>query len=151
MDFQFLAIWAAQGSKGKNPIRNYEQLLSSIFWCFHGQKNSRLFKRLVVSFGPMKTWKNRAQKLLIIHNWIFPLTALSCPYGQKLKIHIENWSEAPSVLSTLYLLPIMDYCFVLRLPCRLIHLWTFSSAVPLLGTVIYLGHKSIWFENEGQT
>ena len=36
MDFQF---WTrAQGSKGKNPIMNYEQLLSFTFSCFYGQK-----------------------------------------------------------------------------------------------------------------
>ena len=28
-------------------------------------------------------------------------TALSCPYGQKLKIKIGNWAEAPSVIYTL--------------------------------------------------
>ena len=33
------------------------------------------------------------------------LFALSCPYGQKLKIHIGNWTEAPSVISTLWYLP----------------------------------------------
>ena len=32
--------------------------------------------------------------MLIINNWIFPLTALSCPYGQKLKLHIGKWSDA---------------------------------------------------------
>ena len=31
IDFYFLVIWAAQGSKWKNPIMNYEQLLSSVF------------------------------------------------------------------------------------------------------------------------
>ena len=47
-------------------------------------------------------WK-KAQKFLIVHNWIFPFTALNCPYGQKVKIHVGNWSEAPSVLSTLFM------------------------------------------------
>ena len=32
---------------------------------------------------------------------IFPLTALSCPFGKKLKIHVGNWAEALSVISTL--------------------------------------------------
>ena len=38
------------------------------------------------------------------HNWpqCFFKTALSCPYGQKLKIHIGNWAQAPSVISTLW-------------------------------------------------
>ena len=52
-------------------------------------------------FLHMKTWKNGAQISLIIHMYVirfFPLIALSCPYGQKLKIHIGNWSEAPSGL-----------------------------------------------------
>ena len=31
------------------------------------------------------------------------LTALSYPYGRKLKIHIGIWSEAPYVLSTLWM------------------------------------------------
>ena len=38
MDFQFLAIWAAQGSRGKNPIMNYDQLLSSVFSMFSWAK-----------------------------------------------------------------------------------------------------------------
>ena len=41
MDFQFLAIWAAQSSKGKNPIMNSGQLLNSFFSCFHGQMNQK--------------------------------------------------------------------------------------------------------------
>jgi hypothetical protein len=28
----------------------------------------------------------------------FSLTALSCPYGQKLKIHVKNLAKAPSVV-----------------------------------------------------
>ena len=35
----------------------------------------------------MKTWKNSPQ----IEE--FSLTALSCPYDQKLKIHVGNWTE----------------------------------------------------------
>ena len=71
------------------------------------------------------------------------LTALSCPYGKELKIYFGNLSEAPFVLSTLCLLPIWDYCLVLKFPCSLIY-GLFSSPVRLSGTVIYLGHKSIW-------
>ena len=33
----------------------------------------------------------------------FSLTALSCPYGPKLKIHVENWAEEHSVISTLWI------------------------------------------------
>ena len=36
------------------------------------------------------------------NNSYFLLTALSCPYGQKLEIHVKNWAEAPSVESTLW-------------------------------------------------
>ena len=53
-------------------------------------------------FFARENMKNRSQKLLMFHNWIFPLTALSCLYGQILKIYIVNWSGAPSVLSTLW-------------------------------------------------
>ena len=49
MDFQFLAILAAQASKGKNPIMNYEQLLRLVFSCFHGQKNMYFSKNIVAS------------------------------------------------------------------------------------------------------
>jgi hypothetical protein len=39
MGNQFSAIWAAlKNAAQKNPIMNYEQLLSSVFSCFHGQK-----------------------------------------------------------------------------------------------------------------
>ena len=33
----------------------------------------------------------------------FSLTALSCPSGPKLKIHVENWTEEHSVISTLWI------------------------------------------------
>ena len=46
---------------------------------------------------PSKVAHNRPQ--------FFFRTALSCPYGQKLKIHIGNWAETPSVLSTLCFKP----------------------------------------------
>ena len=59
-------------------------------------------------------------------NWYY------CPYGQKLKIHFGNLSQEPSVLSTLCLLPIWDYCFVLKFPCRLIYLWTFFFCCTLI-------------------
>ena len=42
---------------------------------------------------------------------LFFSTALSCPYGQKLKIHIGNWAEHP----LLYLLCDFTYCQVLYL------------------------------------
>ena len=32
-------IWAGFGSVGKKNWADYEQLLSSVFPCFHGQKN----------------------------------------------------------------------------------------------------------------
>ena len=49
----------------------------------------------------MKTGKKLLSKAA--HNRPnFFSNALSCPYGQKLKIHIENWAEAPSVISTLW-------------------------------------------------
>ena len=41
MDFQFLAIWAAQGSKDKKSIIYYGQLLYSVFSCFHGHVNQK--------------------------------------------------------------------------------------------------------------
>ena len=44
----------------------------------------------------------RAQKLLFIHNDLFTITALSCPFGQKLKIYIRNLSQTPSVIFTLW-------------------------------------------------
>ena len=68
------------------------------------------------------------------------LTALSCQYVQKLKIHFGNLSEAPSVLYTLCLLPIWDYSFVLKFPCRLIYLWTFFDS-HLFGGQEYLVWK----------
>ena len=47
----------------------------------------------------MKTGKKLLSKAA--HNRPnFFSNALSCPYGQKLKIHIGNWAEAPSVIST---------------------------------------------------
>ena len=42
-------------------------------------------------FLPMKTWKNRAQKLFIIGPFVF-IAAPSCQNGRKLKIHIRNLS-----------------------------------------------------------
>jgi hypothetical protein len=39
MEFQFLAIWAAQGISEKKIWADYEQLLGAVFPCFHGQKN----------------------------------------------------------------------------------------------------------------
>ena len=39
----------------------------------------------------LKTWRNRAQKMLIVHNWIFPLLPwASFLKWSKLKIHIGN-------------------------------------------------------------
>ena len=38
----------------------------------------------------------------------FSLTALSCPYGPKLKIHVGNWAEALSVISTLWPKPTLQ-------------------------------------------
>ena len=34
-------LWAAQGSKEKNSIMNYGQLLNSVFSCFHGPINKK--------------------------------------------------------------------------------------------------------------
>ena len=53
-------------------------------------------------FLAVKTWKTRLKKWEIIQNWIASLTALSYPYVRKLKIHIENQTEALSVISTLW-------------------------------------------------
>jgi hypothetical protein len=39
MEFQFLAIWAAQGISEKKIWADYEQLCGAVFSCFHGQKN----------------------------------------------------------------------------------------------------------------
>ena len=67
------------------------------FWCW------RYNFFLNILFLLIKAWKNQPQMLfIIIHYWIFPLAALSCHYGQKLKIHIENWSETTFVLPTLW-------------------------------------------------
>ena len=42
------------------------------------------------------------RNISMVSNWlIFFITALSYPYGKKLKTHIGNWDEAPSVISTL--------------------------------------------------
>jgi hypothetical protein len=46
MGNQFSAIWAAIKAAPKNPIMNYEQLLSSVFSCFHGQK-FRFLKKIL--------------------------------------------------------------------------------------------------------
>ena len=53
-------------------------------------------------FCPLKHEKNCHQKLHIISP-IFFSNALGCPYGQKLKIYIRNWSEGPFVIYTLIL------------------------------------------------
>ena len=76
--------------------------LKKIWKWFYATFCCGCYNTLKIFFLPMKTWKNQAQKLLIIHIWIFPLTALSYPYGRKLKIHIGIWSEAPYVLSTFW-------------------------------------------------
>ena len=68
----------------------------SLFWAW--KKNS--FMQVIIAdasmfftklFLPMKTWKNRAQKLFIIGPFVF-ITAPSCQNGRKLKIHIRNLS-----------------------------------------------------------
>ena len=47
---------------------------------------------------PMKTWKNRVLKLPMIQNLIFLLTALSCPYGLKLKKSTQYKKAAQNAL-----------------------------------------------------
>ena len=39
----------------------------------------------------------------------FSLTALTCPFGPKLKIYVENWAEELSVLSTLWSLSLSSF------------------------------------------
>jgi hypothetical protein len=41
----------------------------------------------------------------------FSRIALICPYGQKLRINVENWVEKHSVISPLWLLPSSCLCF----------------------------------------
>ena len=55
---------------------------------------------------PMKTWKNQAQKLLIIHNF-FHLLPWAAHMAKNLK-SIGNWSKAPSVLSNLWLVALVS-------------------------------------------
>ena len=54
-------------------------------------------KRIYIYVLPLKTCSKVAYNL---PNFFFS-TPLSCPYRQKLKIHIGNWAEAPSVIFTL--------------------------------------------------
>ena len=49
------------------------------------------------SFLPMKTCKNCPQKMLVIGPKKFFSTVMSCPYGQKVKIHIIDMSQDTSV------------------------------------------------------
>ena len=49
------------------------------------------------------------------YSFIFSLTALSCPYGQKMKLHIGIWAETPSVISTL-LFVLMGYLILTTSP-----------------------------------
>ena len=54
--------------------------------------DATLLKKIIIAHENMK---NCPQKMHKIGPNFFFSTALSCPYGQKLIIHIGNWAVAP--------------------------------------------------------
>ena len=62
--FNFGSYGQLRAVRGKNPIMNYEQLLSSVFSCFHGPKtNNQPFKK---SCGQLS--KGRQKLDIILEN-----------------------------------------------------------------------------------
>ena len=49
----------------------------------------------------IENMKKLPSEIAYNHSFFFS-TALSCSHGHILKIHIENWAEAPPVMSTLW-------------------------------------------------